>query len=125
KNAWKARVPAATFEKSWRKIVHDGLLPGSAFPPVVAKTAAGPWMQTKPAANQGDLDIAFRLDPNVLDGRYANNGWMQELPKPLTKLTWDNAALLSPKTAKRLNIPEPEGTARGTFVDRVKLKVGG
>ena len=123
--AWKPRVPAtASFEKSWRKVVHDGLLPGSAFPPVVAKTVSGEWMQTKPAANQGDLDVVFRLDPNILDGRYANNGWMQELPKPLTKLTWDNAALVSPKTAKRLGIPEPEGSARGTYVDRITLKVG-
>ena len=124
--AWKARVPAtANFDKAWRKIVHDGVLPGSAFAPVAAKTAAGPWMQTAPAKNQGDLDVVFRLDPNVLDGRNANNGWMQELPKPLTKLTWDNAALVSPKTAKRLSIPEPEGSARGTWVDRVTLKVGG
>ena len=123
--AWKARVPAlANFDKSWRKIVHDGVLPVSAFPAVAVKTVSGDWTQTKAASNQGDLDIAFRLDPNILDGRYANNGWMQELPKPLTKLTWDNAALVSPKTAKRLSIPDPEGSARGTFVDRVSLKVG-
>ena len=126
RNAWKPQLgPALGFEKSWRKVVHDGLLPASAFPAVVVKTAPGTWMQTKAASNQGDLDVAFRLDPNILDGRYANNGWMQELPKPLTKLTWDNAALVSPKTAKRLDIPDPEGTARGTFVDRVTLKVGG
>ena len=126
RTAWKARVPAAAgFDKAWRRVVHDGLLQGSAFPAVAAKTASGPWMQTKPASNEGTLDIVFRLDPNVLDGRYANNGWMQELPKPLTKLTWDNAALLSPRTAKRLSIPDPEGTARGTYVDRVKLEVGG
>ncbi len=124
--AWRSKVPAgANFEISWRRIVHDGVLPASAFPAVAAATVAGEWMQTKPSSNQGDLDVVFRLDPNVLDGRYANNGWMQELPKPLTKLTWDNAALLSPKTAKRLAIPEPEGSARGTWVDRVTLKVGG
>ena len=124
-NAWRPRVgAAASFDKEWRRIVHDGVLPGSAFPALPAKTVAGSWMQTKPASNQGDLEVAFRLDPNVLDGRYANNGWMQELPKPLTKLTWDNAALISPSTAKRFSIPEPEGTARGSFVDRVSLKVG-
>ena len=125
--SWKARVSAtANFEKSWRRIVHDGVLPGSALPSVsTPAVSAGAWMQSKPATNQGDLDVAFRLDPNILDGRYANNGWMQELPKPLTKLTWDNAALVSPKTAKRLSIPEPEGSARGTWVERVTLKVGG
>ena len=125
-NAWKPRVFAtANFDKEWRRIVHDGLLKGSAFTPMAAKPVGGPWMQTKPSSNQGDLEIAFRLDPNILDGRYANNGWMQELPKPLTKLTWDNAALVSPNTAKRFSIPEPEGTARGSFVDRVSLKAGG
>jgi len=124
--AWKARLGATVaFDKGWRNIVHDGLLPASAFPHVAAKTVAGSWMQTKPASNQGDLDIAFRLDPNILDGRYANNGWMQELPKPLTKLTWDNSLLISPKTAKRLDIPESEGTARWNFVDRVSLRVAG
>ena len=124
--AWRPRVPAtANFETSWRRVVHDGLLPASSFPKVAAKTVAGAWMQTTASSNQGDLDIAFRLDPNVLDGRYANNGWMQELPKPLTRLTWDNAALLSPRTATRLGVPSPEGSARGTWVERVSLKVGG
>jgi MoCo/4Fe-4S cofactor protein with predicted Tat translocation signal len=124
-NAWKTRIPALGFDKAWRKIVHDGVVPGSALAAVAAKTTTGTWMQTKASTAQGSLDIAFRLDPNVLDGRYANNGWMQELPKPLTKITWDNAALISPKTAKRLAVPEPEGSARGTFVDMVKLTVGG
>ncbi|MEO8502217.1 MAG: TAT-variant-translocated molybdopterin oxidoreductase, partial [Vicinamibacteria bacterium] len=124
--AWKPRVSAsANFDKAWRRIVHDGVVPGSAFAVASAKTTPGAWLGAKPAANEGDLDIAFRLDPNILDGRYANNGWMQELPKPLTKLTWDNAVLVSPRTAKRFSIPEPEGSARGSFVDRVTLEVGG
>jgi MoCo/4Fe-4S cofactor protein with predicted Tat translocation signal len=123
--AWRSQMSAtASFETSWRRVVHDGVLPASAFTSVAAKTLVGPWMQTTPSSNKGDLDVAFRLDPNVLDGRYANNGWMQELPKPLTRLTWDNAALLSPRTAKRLGVPSPEGSARGTWVERVSLKVG-
>ena len=48
------------------------------------------------------VEIVFRPDPSVYDGRFANNGWLQELPKPITRLTWDNAALLSPATAARL-----------------------
>ena len=52
----------------------------------------------------GGLELVFRPDPTVYDGRFANNGWLQELPKPLTKLTWDNAALMSPATAERLGI---------------------
>ena len=52
-----------------------------------------------PGGAQGTLEVAFRPDPGVWDGRFANNGWLQELPKPLTKLTWDNAVLISPAIA--------------------------
>ncbi len=64
---------------------------------LAAALAAG-GRQARPAA----LEIAFRNDPCVLDGRFANNGWLQELPKPITKLTWDNAVLVSPATAEQL-----------------------
>ena len=50
------------------------------------------------------LEVDFRRDPTVYDGRFANNGWLQELPKPMTKLTWDNAALIAPATAERLGV---------------------
>ena len=55
-------------------------------------------MPSAPAA-QG-LEIVFRPDRTIWDGRFANNGWLQELPKPLTKLTWDAVAMFSPKTAR-------------------------
>jgi len=51
-----------------------------------------------------EIEILFRADPSLFDGRFANNGWLQELPKPLTKITWDNAAYLSPATARRLGV---------------------
>ena len=50
------------------------------------------------------LEIIFRPDPTIWDGRFANNGWLQELPKPLTKLTWDSVAMFSPETAGRLGL---------------------
>ena len=53
---------------------------------------------------EGKLEVIFRPDPTIYDGRFANNGWLQELPKPITKLTWDNAAILSPATAHRLGV---------------------
>ena len=68
------------------------------------------------------MEIAFRNDPCVLDGRFANNGWLQELPKPITKLTWDNAVLVSPKTAERLEVdtyPAMRGGERGQTVSEI------
>jgi len=51
---------------------------------------------------EGKLEIVFRPDPTIYDGRFANLGWLQELPKPITKITWDNAAIMSPATANQL-----------------------
>src|SRR5262245_25964672 len=96
----------AAFDQSWRKWLHDGVIPLSAPAArnVSAKTdrvnqAAAAW-QSAPAGS--GFEIAFRLDPSILDGRFSNNGWLQELPKPITRLTWDNAVIASPATIGRL-----------------------
>ena len=57
-----------------------------------------------PPAGFAPLEIVFKPDPTIHDGRYANNGWMQELPKPITRLTWGNAAMFSPATASHLGV---------------------
>ncbi len=75
----------------------------TAFPPKRVSLKSGIGAQS-PADPQQGLEIIFRPDPAIWDGRFANNGWLQELPKPLTKLTWDSVAMLSPKTAQRLGI---------------------
>ena len=67
------------------------------------RSVAGGLQASGQSAGSG-LEVVFRPDPSVYDGRFANNAWLQELPKPLTKLTWDNAALISPATAARLNL---------------------
>jgi MoCo/4Fe-4S cofactor protein with predicted Tat translocation signal len=117
-----APSPAPDFERSWRKALHDGVMPAaSAVPSAVAEQAP----PSRPAAPAGTgMEIIFRPDPTVLDGRFANNGWLQELPKPLTKLTWDNAALMSPATARRLGI-HVESTSRGSHTDIVELTYRG
>jgi len=113
---WQGRQPGDGFEQAWRKSLHDGVITGATPPtkPVVLKRDfATALSESEPAKG---LEIAFRPDPTIWDGRFANNGWLQELPKPLTKLTWDNAALISPKAAERL------GLANG---DVAELRYGG
>jgi molybdopterin-containing oxidoreductase family iron-sulfur binding subunit len=98
---WQSQNPGNGFDAFWERALHDGVVPGTAFRPrpVSAKAALPP--QTNAGAG---IEIVFRPDPTVWDGRFANNGWLQECPKPHTKLTWDNAALISPATAQRLNV---------------------
>ena len=106
KGYWAGQHKGADFEAWWRRSVHDGVVADSAFPaktPSVRGDAV-----TAPAGTrrlEGTLEVIFRPDPTIYDGRFANNGWLQELPKPITKLTWDNAAFMSPGTATRLGLP--------------------
>ena len=94
------------FETAWETALHDGLIAGTALAPkqVTLKPGAFAAGVAAPAASNPALEISFRPDPTIWDGRFANNGWLQELPKPMTKLTWDNAALVSPKTAQALGL---------------------
>ena len=99
------------FEAAWRKFLHEGLLAGSAYPVVTPtvdwKAAANTVTAAKPGPGPlsvGSLELVFDRDGKIDDGRFANNGWLQELPDPITKLTWDNAAIISPKTARELGV---------------------
>lgn len=89
----------------WRKALHDGWIENTAFTP---KNLAAKNTAFTPAAvpDVNAMEVIFRPDPNLYDGRYANLGWMQELPKPLTNLSWDNAALMSIATITKLNVSE-------------------
>jgi molybdopterin-containing oxidoreductase family iron-sulfur binding subunit len=98
---WQKQSGAADFENWWRRSVHDGYIAGSAFP--VKSVTAKP-ISAAPPAEQPGIEVAFRCDPTVHDGRFANNGWLQELPKPMSKMTWDNPVWLSPKTADSLGV---------------------
>ncbi|HBB94009.1 MAG TPA: molybdopterin oxidoreductase [Blastocatellia bacterium] len=120
---------ATDFESSWRKCLHDGFIPNTALP---AKTVAlkSDWAASLSQKADGTsaypgYEVVFRPDPSIYDGRFANNGWLQELPKPLTKITWDNVALVSPNTAKKLGLSaqayEEGQHGREAYVDTIKL----
>jgi MoCo/4Fe-4S cofactor protein with predicted Tat translocation signal len=101
---WKGRTHLLDFEGFWRKTLNDGVMALTALSPkrVSLKTGFAREPQALNAA-QG-LELVFKPDPTIGDGRHANNGWLQELPKPVTKLTWDNAALMAPALAERLGV---------------------
>ncbi len=103
---WQKQHTTADFEAFWRKSLHDGWIEGSAFAPkefTRVKPDSMELPQSRPAgANAIELNI--RRDPTIYDGQFSNNGWLQELPKPMTKLTWDNAVLIGPRMAERLQI---------------------
>ena len=96
---WQQRV-SGDFEDFWRRSVYRGIVTGSASPQV--EVGVGTFDAELPG--ESEFTALFRLDPSVGDGRHANNGWLQELPNPFTKLTWDNTALLSPATAEELGV---------------------
>jgi MoCo/4Fe-4S cofactor protein with predicted Tat translocation signal len=111
---WMAQKPSGDFEAWWRKTIHDGLIAGSALP---AKNLAVRGVPS-PSSSRGaeGMEISFHADPYRYDGQFANNSWLQELPNPMTRLTWDNAVLVSTATAQKLDL-QPE--------DRVELKCQG
>jgi MoCo/4Fe-4S cofactor protein with predicted Tat translocation signal len=104
---WKTQLHGADFESSWRKALHDGIVAGTELHPrqLQMKISGGvPAAVRQPGDKSANLEVSFLPDPGVWDGRFANNGWLQELSKPFTKLTWDNAALVSPALAERMHL---------------------
>ncbi len=102
---WTRGRSRADAEALWDRALRQGVIEGSELPRREATIRPDFLrMSAAPAADHSDLDLIFAPDPTVWDGRFANNAWLQELPKPLTKLTWDNAALVSPKLAKELGL---------------------
>jgi MoCo/4Fe-4S cofactor protein with predicted Tat translocation signal len=104
---WQSQKPAPDFEAFWKKTLHEGLIEGSALPEKPVKLRHD-YLAPEPPPPESGLTLRFAPDPTVYDGRFANNGWLQELPKPLTKLAWDNAALIGPALAERLNLANEE-----------------
>ncbi len=113
---------SAWSEWTWKSALHDGVVAGTAWkawedhpsPFVGHDWAYGSTPVTTRAASPGvpvaghGCDVVFFADHKTFDGRFANNGWLQELPEPMTRLTWDNAALLSPQSALDLGVERDE-----------------
>jgi len=126
-------APAAAadpaFERFWRRALHDGVVPNTAYQPRTMTANADAVLGAPAAQVVSGVEMLFAPDPTLYDGRFANNAWLQELPKPLTKLTWDNAVLMSPQMAQRLGI-EPRIAFSGgehgqTIAEIVELKYQG
>ena len=97
---WQAQHKGADFDDFWQVSLHDGLVADTALP---EKAPSGAHVPEAAAAVSG-LEIVFRPDPAVGDGAMSNNAWLQEMPKPQNKMTWDNAVWVSPATAKQYGI---------------------
>ncbi len=104
RNYWQGQWPAAEREVRWRKALHDGIIEGTKSPVVTPTLVSEAAPQASRDRKGADLELTFHPSWSLFDGRYANNGWMQEAPDPMTKLTWDNAALVSPATARALGV---------------------
>jgi molybdopterin-containing oxidoreductase family iron-sulfur binding subunit len=114
-------------DDDWQRALEKGVIPNTAFATksmsprssleAMYKTGAGAG-----SAGKGLLEIVFKPDPSLLDGRFANNGWLQEVPKPVSLLTWDNVAMMSVNTARRLNVSQDDA-GKGLQVPLVNLTV--
>jgi MoCo/4Fe-4S cofactor protein with predicted Tat translocation signal len=111
---WKAKHPGTDFETWWNHSVHDGFIKDSTSPAV--KADAKQIAASAASSSAQGYDVSFHFDPYILDGRYANNTWLQELPRPMSRLSWDNAVIVSEKTAKDLDVKDE---------DRVEVAVNG
>jgi molybdopterin-containing oxidoreductase family iron-sulfur binding subunit len=137
----QARPQPTAFDQWWQGVLLTGVAPNTAFEPKRISTKAN-WPtqnaapttsnSSTPSGPSGDpnaLEIIFRPDPSIYDGRFAHNGWLQELPKPLTKLTWGNAIEISPATAERFGLSYETAWRGGehgqALVDVVELQYKG
>jgi molybdopterin-containing oxidoreductase family iron-sulfur binding subunit len=126
---FKAIAKPSDFDAEWNKFLHDGFVANSA-PAARALTFDAGSAASFAAENLGAqtpadaIEIVFAADTKVEDGRYTNNGWLQELPDPITKLTWDNAALISVTTAKEFGIETKDQLGKQDF-DVIEISIDG
>ncbi|MGB9145014.1 MAG: 4Fe-4S dicluster domain-containing protein, partial [Acidobacteriaceae bacterium] len=119
---WQAQLAKSDAAKSapngdpefpWRKVLHDGWIANTAFTPRNAAPKVAGLTAPVPGSGEG-IEVVFRPDPHVYDGRYANVGWMQEIPRPITNLAWDNAVQMSYATMEKLGLAEDDAVEVST-----------
>jgi MoCo/4Fe-4S cofactor protein with predicted Tat translocation signal len=126
---WQGGALADEFDSHWETALKTGIVTGSQAPLVevsLRETISFATADDRTSANaepDQTCHVLFRPDATIWDGRYANNGWLQELPKPLTKLTWDNAALIAPETAARLGVTNGQVVRLSHGDRRIELPV--
>ena len=114
---WQIELKSDNFERDWRIMLSTGLVPNSTTKPAASMPqVSSSAFSAAPTASSSGMEIVFEPDDTIWDGRFTNNAWLQELPKPLTKLTWDNAVLMNPQTAAQLGV---------TDNDLVEITLGG
>ncbi|MDG2095069.1 MAG: TAT-variant-translocated molybdopterin oxidoreductase [Phycisphaerales bacterium] len=103
-----ASADESSFSPRWRALLHDGVLPDSGWPRETPRVNTSQMpdgaVKTAESLSMGGVQAIFAGDYSVYDGRFGNNGWLQELPDPITKLTWDNAVIIGPSHAKSLGL---------------------
>lgn len=114
---WQGQMKGGNFEADWRKALHDGFVANTAAAArnVTPKGAAASPGSPLTVGND-NVEVMFRRDPLIYDGTFANNAWLQETPKPLTQVCWDNAVLVSVATAEKLKLKTE---------DVIEIEVGG
>ncbi len=105
---WSEKNPRADFPDFWNKTLHDGVMEQSASPAISLPAPKLIKVNDDHPVGPEPFTLLIRPDPHILDGQFANNGWLQELPKPLTRLTWENVALISPTFAQSSNLTNGE-----------------
>lgn len=128
---WRLNRPAGEshFERYWQTALHDGILQGTKLPTVVPALDFKAEEGAKSSRADNTIELLFAPDSAVYDGRFSNNGWLQEWPKPLTKLSWDNALIVSPATATALGVGTRINLTKGgehgnTIADVVSVRIG-
>ena len=111
-------------EMAWRKVLHDGWIEGTAFNKTAGAKADAVFHGKVPAPSPKDsLEIIFRPDPHVYDGRFNNVGWLQEIPKPVTSLSWDNGAMMPGALITKVGVVEEDIVELSAGNGRVKAPV--